>query len=87
MNTAVVRDLTRQAREFAAQPEGITAAILALVETLQPDEPEPSRALSKADAEAQGFTVDTRVYPWLAYKGPRFDPTVTIPVQTPACDG
>jgi hypothetical protein len=30
--------------------------------------------LSKAAAEAEGFVVDTHVYPWFAYKGPRFRP-------------
>lgn len=86
MNAAVVQHLVSQAHQYALTEGGITFAILALVETLQPDEPAP-RALSKADAEAQGFTVDTAVYPWFAYKGPRFEPTVMIPVQTPAHDG
>jgi hypothetical protein len=30
--------------------------------------------LTKVEAEANGFTVDTHVYPWFAYKGPRFAP-------------
>lgn len=30
---------------------------------------------SKKKAEAEGFTVDTHVYPWFAYKGERFSPT------------
>lgn len=29
------------------------------------------------EARAQGFTVDTTVYPHVAYKGPRFNPTST----------
>lgn len=35
-----------------------------------------TRFLSKAAAEAEGYTVDTHVYPWFAYKGPRFLPEV-----------
>lgn len=31
--------------------------------------------LSAAEAEAQGFTIDRHCWPWLAYKGPRFEPT------------
>lgn len=31
--------------------------------------------MTRAEAEADGFTVDTGIYPWFAYKGPRFDPT------------
>jgi len=30
--------------------------------------------LSRKDAEAQGFIVDTTTYPWFAYRGPRFNP-------------
>lgn len=30
--------------------------------------------MSKAEAEGQGFTVDTSCYPWFAYTGPRFNP-------------
>lgn len=31
--------------------------------------------MDKKDAEALGYTVDTTCYPWVAYKGPRFNPT------------
>jgi len=30
---------------------------------------------TKKEAEAAGFVVDTCCYPWIAYRGPRFDPT------------
>ena len=30
---------------------------------------------TRQEAEAQGYTVDTHVYPWVAYRGPRFNPT------------
>lgn len=33
-------------------------------------------------AEQQGYAVDTHVYPWLAYKGPRFNPTFTQQIET-----
>lgn len=33
-------------------------------------------------AEKQGYTVDTHVYPWLAYKGPRFNPTFAQQIET-----
>lgn len=36
----------------------------------------------KQKAEKQGYTVDTHVYPWLAYKGPRFNPTHTQQIET-----
>lgn len=42
--------------------------------------------LLKAEAEAQGYTVDTTTYPWTGYKGPRFEPTVAIAVHTPAVE-
>ena len=29
---------------------------------------------SKAAAEAAGYRVDTTTYPWVAYRGPRFQP-------------
>lgn len=37
---------------------------------------------SVAEAQKQGFTVDQHVYPWVAYKGPRFAPTETVRVLT-----
>ena len=42
----------------------------------------PKGYLTRADAEAQGFAVDTYCYPWLAYKGPRFAPEETRHVYT-----
>lgn len=30
--------------------------------------------MNRAEAEAHGFVVDTCCYPWVAYKGPRFQP-------------
>ena len=39
--------------------------------------------LSAEEAEELGFTVDRCCYPWFAYKGPRFEPTDTIPIVTP----
>ncbi len=30
---------------------------------------------NRAEAERMGFVVDDNVYPWVAYKGPRFLPT------------
>lgn len=41
---------------------------------------------SKADAQASGFIVDESCYPWIAYKGPRFQPTqfCTIPTDIEA---
>ncbi len=35
------------------------------------------------EAEADGWAVDRQVYPWFAYKGPRFSPDATIPIVTP----
>lgn len=40
--------------------------------------------MTASEAEAQGYTVDRTCYPWLAYKGPRFEPTETQAVDTPA---
>lgn len=31
----------------------------------------------RAEALRDGFEVDTSCYPWIAYKGPRFQPTET----------
>lgn len=33
------------------------------------------RNMSKKEMESRGFTVDGHCYPWVAYKGPRFQPT------------
>lgn len=41
------------------------------------------RPMTKAEAEARGFTVDTTCYPWFAYKGPRFEPTESALTYTP----
>jgi len=38
--------------------------------------------LTIAEAEAQGFTVDTTVYPHFGYKGNRFAPIETVKVYT-----
>lgn len=38
--------------------------------------------LTRAQAEAQGFAVDTHCYPWFGYKGPRFAPTERVQVFT-----
>lgn len=92
MNAAAVQDLVAKAHQHCAGVTGVTYAILALVETLQPDEPEapasPPRSntsalYSRAEAEAQGFAVDTSTWPWLAYKGPRHHPSVTMAIRTP----
>jgi hypothetical protein len=32
--------------------------------------------LTQEEARAQGYTIDTTIYPHVAYKGPRFAPTV-----------
>lgn len=40
--------------------------------------------MTAEEAEQAGFTVDRHCYPWVAYKGPRFAPTETAPVKTPA---
>lgn len=37
---------------------------------------------SKAEAEAAGYVVDTCCYPWVAYQGPRFAPTLWVEVPT-----
>ncbi|CAG9229330.1 hypothetical protein [Burkholderia vietnamiensis] len=39
--------------------------------------------MDRALAEAAGYTVDTTVYPWLAYKGPRFAPVDARRIDTP----
>lgn len=31
--------------------------------------------MTDLEAEKQGFTIDCTCWPWVAYKGPRFDPT------------
>lgn len=38
--------------------------------------------MNKREAEAAGFTVDTTVYPWFAYKGHRFRPDESRTVLT-----
>jgi len=40
--------------------------------------------MSKLQAELQGFTVDTGVYPWFAYKGARVTPDAYAHVMTDA---
>lgn len=39
--------------------------------------------LTAAELQRQGWTIDRRCYPWLAYKGPRFSPTESFPCRTP----
>lgn len=34
------------------------------------------------EAREQGFTIDENCYPWVAYKGPRFNPTEWHYTQT-----
>lgn len=38
--------------------------------------------MNRQEAEAAGYVVDRHVYPWVAYKGPRFNPTEIHEVQT-----
>jgi hypothetical protein len=38
--------------------------------------------ITKAEAEARGFAVDTTVYPWVAYTGPRYKPTTWFTILT-----
>lgn len=40
------------------------------------------RKITKVEAEARGFAVDTTVYPWVAYDGPRFKPTRWFTILT-----
>jgi hypothetical protein len=40
------------------------------------------RRLTIAQAQAEGFIVDTTCYPHVGYKGPRFRPTYTVDVLT-----
>ena len=40
------------------------------------------RKITTAEAEARGFAVDTTVYPWVAYVGPRFKPTRWFTILT-----
>ena len=40
------------------------------------------RKITKAEAEARGFAVDSSVYPWVAYSGPRFKPTRWFTILT-----
>lgn len=37
---------------------------------------------NKQEALANGFTVDSSCYPWIAYTGPRFAPTKHYPIRT-----
>lgn len=41
----------------------------------------PNR-MTRAEAQAAGLEVDTHCYPWVAYKGPRFNPTELCEVFT-----
>jgi hypothetical protein len=40
--------------------------------------------ITVAEAQKQGFLVDTTCYPWTGYKGPRFNPTELVHVWTEA---
>ena len=40
------------------------------------------KRLEPAEAKALGFSIDDTVYPWVAYKGPRFRPTAIETVYT-----
>lgn len=39
--------------------------------------------MTKEEAESKGYTVDDCVYPWIAYKGPRFNPIEWFAIYTP----
>jgi len=41
------------------------------------------KRISRKEAEAEGYTVDTHCYPHIGYKGSRFDPTNIVLVYTP----
>lgn len=41
-----------------------------------------TRKMTAEEAREQGFAVDDTVYPWLAYKGPRFSPEKSFLVYT-----
>lgn len=43
------------------------------------------RAATAEEWEEIGYTVDRHCYPWVAYKGPRFEPDIWFPIATPAC--
>ena len=68
-------------------PEKLLASIDAAREAYarrnEPPENGGPVTLSAEEAEELGFTVDRCCYPWFAYKGPRFEPTDTIPIVTP----
>jgi hypothetical protein len=38
--------------------------------------------MTREEAIAQGFVVDTHCYPWCAYRGPRFQPDEQVDVWT-----
>jgi hypothetical protein len=39
--------------------------------------------MTKSEAIASGYTVDDTTYPWVAYKGGRFNPSVLFYIYTP----
>lgn len=41
-------------------------------------------AMTAAEAEALGFIVNRHAYPWVAYKGPTFDPIELFRIETPS---
>jgi hypothetical protein len=40
--------------------------------------------VNRRDAEEAGYIVDDSVWPWVAYKGSRFDPDAWYIIDTPA---
>lgn len=43
--------------------------------------------MNAREAEDRGYTVDRSTYPWVAYRGRRFDPIELFVVDTPAYKG
>lgn len=43
-----------------------------------------TRPTDPAKAERAGWTIDRHCYPWVAYQGPRFNPTDWYYLDTPA---
>lgn len=69
------------ARNLGRAWPAIVADYLQSLQTTTADQ--HTRKLTREQAEAEGWTVDTHCYPWFAYKGGRFAPTATVPVVTP----
>jgi hypothetical protein len=47
-------------------------------------EPRRPARMTEREALEKGYTVDRHCYPWVAYKGPRFQPTEWHTIKTPA---